>query len=443
MEINQKYHLHNRASFFVHRDELDEKSSLEAEIENLFNRQQVQLLTTDLPEWNPEKMKEMSDKEKDELRKKNQEVVLQLGHTWIRQMMNPQTGFNEKMTLFWHGHFACRTIQNAYLTLEMNNLLRTHALGNFRDLLYAVSKSAAMIQYLHLQQNRKAQPNEDFARELCELFTLGRDVDYAESDVTEIARAFTGWGSDKSGKFFFNEKQHDSGTKTIFGKTGNFKGEDVLEMILANPHTAFHIVKKVYRFFVQETTNDEHLQSLSQVFYESDYDIKTLMKALFAADWFYESKGKLIKSPVEFMVGLGKLFDLKFEDPKTLFKLQHFFGQVLFDPPNVAGWPGGRQWIDSSRLALRLRIGSLIVNKGLIEEELSPSFDAQLQEAETRGQLKFFEEVDWDNFWKRAADANLVELIIRTENPFFPDLFKNRDSATVVQLISTPDYQLI
>lgn len=136
-------------------------------------------------------------------------------------------------------------------------------------------------------------------------------------------------------------------------------------------------------------------------------------------------------------------FELKFEDPKTLFKLQHFFGQVLFDPPNVAGWPGGRQWIDSSRLALRLRIGSLIVNKGLIEEELSPSFDAQLQEAETRGQLKFFEEVDWDNFWKRAADANLIELIIRTENPFFPDLFKNRDSATVVQLISTPDYQLI
>lgn len=441
--IRELYHLHARAEFFAHHSTIQQHGSIDKAVDVLFSKQKVTNLNYSLPFLDPEKIKNKSQKKKKELRRTWRGHVREINHLWILQMMEEDKGLVEKMTLFWHGHFACRTVDNPYLTIEMNTLLRENALGNFRDLLYAVSKSASMIKYLHLKQNRKGHPNEDFARELCELFTLGRDVDYTEQDVVEIARAFTGWSNDMKGNFVFRANMHDDGEKTIFGKTGKFKGEDVLEMILENPHTADHIAKKVYRFFVQEEVNDKHVKEMSDVLYKSNYDITSMMKHMFKASWFYKAEGKIIRSPIELFVALGKMFDLKYPEVKALIGIQKYLGQTLFDPPNVAGWPGGRQWIDASRFALRLRLGSLFVNKGYIMDELNPELDEMISGKKKKKELKFYEDVDWDSFWDKNKDADVFNLLIRSGSKHLTDkMGTDQTTKNVIQLLSTPDFQL-
>lgn len=442
LTTRDKYHLHARAEFFASHQNIVKYDDLDKAVDAIFKAQNLTELTLDLPKWDPKKNKNLSQKQKKELRRTRQRQVHELNYKWFRQMLCENHGLIEKMTLFWHGHFACNTKTNPYATIELNNILRTNALGNFRDLLYAVSKSAAMIAYLHLRQNKKGKPNEDFARELCELFTLGRDVDYIEKDVTEIARAFTGWTTDAYGKHIVNDRQHDNGEKLIFGELGNFSGEDVLEMILKNPNCAKLIAEKVYRFFVAEKLNEEHVAELSNALYSSNYDITVMMKSLFKAEWFFKAQGKIVKSPIEYLVGVGKAFDLKFPDEKSVRRIQQYLGQVLFEPPNVAGWAGGRRWIDASRFALRLRLGSLILNKGYIMDELSPELDAQISKKTKRKDLKFFEEVDWDVFWKKNKDASVFDLLIRNENSNLKSVYDNKDTKTILRLLSTPDFQL-
>lgn len=443
MSAHHNYlHFHARSSFFNHCSAIRFDIPLNEEVDRVFEDQNSRKLSIAVPEWDPTHYKSLAPRKKRELRKKWRAQSVELNHLWIKQMTEKNRGLIEKMALFWHGHFACRTIDNPYLTMEMNNLLREHALGNFRDMLYAVSKSAAMIRYLHLKENKKDHPNEDFARELCELFTLGRDVDYTEKDIKAIARAFTGWTHDPYGRHFVNEAQHDHDTKTIFGKTANYNGEQVLEMLLNNKNTARHIARKVYRFFVQEEVNAEQCEELANVFYESDYNIKTMMKYLFKAEWFYQSQGKLIKSPIELMVGMARMFDLELSSPKTVWGVQHYLGQVLFDPPNVAGWPGGRQWIDASRLALRVRLGSLILNKGLIQYELSPALDEMIDQQKKKKDLKFYEQVDLDQFRAQNQNTNLYDVLIRPQNPGLRQKLDANEDQTIVKLISTPDFQL-
>ena len=167
-----------------------------------------------------------------------------------------------------------------------------------------------------------------------------------------------------------------------------------------------------------------------------------MMKHLFSAEWFYAAQGKLIKSPIEYLVSTAKLFDLKYPDKKAVGGVQHYLGQVLFDPPNVAGWAGGRQWIDASRLALRLRLGSLILNRGYVMDELSPELDEMLMNKVKKKDLKFYEEVDWDVFWKKNKEANLFDLFIRNENDKLKADLSEHNVKTVVRLVSTPDFQL-
>jgi uncharacterized protein (DUF1800 family) len=182
----------------------------------------------------------------------------------------------------------------------MLHVIRQNALGSFRTLLHGVSKSAAMLKFLNAQQNRKDHPNENFAREVMELFTLGRG-NYTENDIKEAARAFTGWSANLQGDFVFRRFQHDNGSKTVLGKTGNFTGEDVLDILLEKKGTAAYITQKIYRFFVNEAVDKEKADWLSARFYQSDYNIGQLMKDIFTSDWFYEAKniGTRIKSPIE------------------------------------------------------------------------------------------------------------------------------------------------
>lgn len=279
---------------------------------------------------------------------------------WMERMATSPAQLREKMTLFWHGHFACR-VRQPDAALSLHNATRQHALGKFPDLLLAVSKEPAMLQFLNNQQNRKEHPNENFAREVMELFTLGRG-NYTEQDVQEAARAFTGWGYDYQNNFKFREREHDAGPKTFLGRTGNFTGEEVLTRILEQPAAATFLTTKIYRFFVNEVPNPAHIEPLAVAFRKSGYDIADLLERLFSADWFYDpaNVGTHIKSPVELLAGIRRTLNVKIDNQQPLLGYQRALGQTLFQPPNVAGWPGGRNWIDSSSLLLRLQLPAIL-----------------------------------------------------------------------------------
>ena len=288
------------------------------------------------------------------------EAFSNMSTAWMERMATSPAQLREKMTLFWHGHFACR-VRRPDAALNLHNATRQHALGKFPDLLLAVSREPAMLQFLNNQQNRKEHPNENFARELMELFTLGRGH-YAEQDVKEAARAFTGWGYDYRGDFKFRAREHDAGPKTLLGRTGNLTGEDVLARILEQPAAASFLVTKIYRFFVNDVPNPARIEPLAVAFRRSGYDIADLLERLFSADWFYEpaNVGTHLKSPVELLAGLRRTLNLRFDNEQPLLGYQKALGQTLFMPPNVAGWPGGRNWIDSSSLLLRLQLPAIL-----------------------------------------------------------------------------------
>jgi len=281
---------------------------------------------------------------------------------WHKSMSNESICLREKMTLFWHGHFACQcTLEST--AQQYLDTIRKHALGNFRELLHAVAKTPAMILFLNNQQNRKGLPNENFARELMELFTLGRGK-YTEQDVREAARAFTGWSTDSEGNFYFRSNNHDFGEKSIFGKQGRFKGEDILELILDRPETATYIAGKIYRYFVSEVIDAEMVDQLAKQLVSNNYELAPMMHLLFTDHRFYAKAniGTRIKSPIELLAQLSRLFEMQFDVASDLTFLQRAMGQVLFDPPNVAGWKGGLDWINNSTLMLRLNLAKYLLH---------------------------------------------------------------------------------
>jgi uncharacterized protein (DUF1800 family) len=216
-----------------------------------------------------------------------------------------------------------------------------------------------MLKYLNNQQNKKNSPNENFAREVMELFTLGRG-NYTETDIKQAAKAFTGWSADETGTYVFRQRMHDFGTKTFMNKTGNFSGEDIIKMLLENKQTAYFITLKIYKYFVTHRLDDkgediQRVTELSEKFYTSEYDIAKLMEDIFSADWFYDAKYKAarIKSPVELLVGLRRQLQMVFQEADSQLFIQKVLGQVLFYPPNVAGWKEGQSWIDSSTILFR------------------------------------------------------------------------------------------
>jgi len=294
--------------------------------------------------------------------KKNRSELLSLNATWFNQLTDPEAVIREKMTFFWHDHFACRA-RLPFFAQQQINILRKHALGNFTDLLMDISKDPAMLIFLNNQQNRKDSPNENFAREVMELFTLGRG-NYSEYDIKNAARAFTGWSANlREGKFLFRPAQHDSGSKTFRGKTGNFSGEDIIEMILGDQQTALFITEKITAFFVGEV-EASLIKTLSKEFYDSGYKIDKLMKSIYSSDWFYEKRftGNRIKSPVELIAGIQTHTGGTFNNPLNTVYLQKALGQVLLQPPNVSGWPNGKEWIDSSSLTFRMSLPGQLLN---------------------------------------------------------------------------------
>ena len=244
---------------------------------------------------------------------------LQLRGWWVNEMLTTPSPLTERMTLFWHNHFVSsqQKVRLAELMYRQNVTLRANALGHFGDLLHAVARDPAMVIYLDNARNRKGTPNENFAREVMELFTLG-EGNYSEQDIKEAARAFTGWSLDRdSGNFVFRPLIHDYGTKSVLGRTGNLDGDDVLDALLAQRATAEFITRKLWREFVSPDPDEAQVKRIANRFRDTRYDIKVALYELLTSDAFYakEHRGVLIKSPIDLVVGTLKQFDMRPSEP--------------------------------------------------------------------------------------------------------------------------------
>ena len=275
---------------------------------------------------------------------------------WAERMLTSPRPLEEKMTLFWHGHFATEELKNDdyRLMLQQNMTLRQLASSDMSSLLIAMSKDPAMLLYLDNRLNVKGHANENYAREILELFSLGIG-NYTENDIKEAARAFTGWRN--QGLTFIDDRaQHDEGMKTVFGQTGNWDGEDVVDLILQQEAAGEFIAGKIYRFFVREEISEQMLDELAARLRDDNYALKPFLHALFLSQDFYSepSLGTQIKSPVQFLVSTYRKLGLE-RIPGTPYfpAATNLLGQALGNPPNVKGWDGGRAWLNPSTILLR------------------------------------------------------------------------------------------
>lgn len=288
----------------------------------------------------------------------------EIRHWWLTRMIQTPRPLEEKMTLFWHGHFATsyRTIEDSYHMYQQNRLLRGLALGNFGDLLRAIIRDPAMLRYLNNNQNRKRSPNENLARELMELFSLG-EGNYTERDIKEGARALTGYTFEDDA-FKYDTNQHDEGSKRILGIQGNLDGDGFVNSILRSAHCAPFICAKLYKFFVADIPTDTRelegaqrkvVQALSHTMQQARYELKPVMRKLLLSRHFYDPSvmGNKIKSPVELVVGAVRSLNTPVRNMTVIASAIDTMGQSLFMPPSVKGWDGGRAWINTSTLFTR------------------------------------------------------------------------------------------
>ncbi len=285
---------------------------------------------------------------------------------WIARMINTRSPLDEKMTLFWHGHFATsgQKVRPAYKMWLQNETFRQNALGNFRVLVKAVSRDPAMMVWLDLVQSKKESPNENFAREVMELFTLG-EGHYTEPDVKEAARAFTGYRINQSEQSFrFAERQFDPGIKTFMGKTGPWDGDQILDIIVSQPACARFIGAKIWKFFAYDDPEPKLVEALASEFRNSHYELRPFLKSLFLSEEFYGSQAcdSQIKSPVQFLVQALRTLPIPLPDSNVVEFVLRQMGQVPFFPPNVKGWDGGKSWINTATLTFRYKLAHQLVD---------------------------------------------------------------------------------
>lgn len=290
------------------------------------------------------------------IQQESRQQALEAQGWWFRRMLLTRAPLREKLTLFWHDHFAtsAQKVKQPVLMMRQNELFRTSAFGSFKDLTQAVLMDPAMMLYLDTQSSKKDQPNENFAREVMELFTLG-EGNYTEQDVREAARAFTGYELDRrNGSVYHNKSQWDSSEKTLFGKTGAFDGKAVIDLIFEKKEAARFMSKKLWEFFVTENPPSPVVDSLADTFLKADLNTGPLLREIFLSKEFYSDAviRSQIKSPIQYLISLLK--QLEIENPPNGFAInaEQQLGQILFMPPNVAGWDWGKAWINTNTLYL-------------------------------------------------------------------------------------------
>lgn len=367
---------------------------------------------------------------------------------WLHRMVETQRPLEEKLALFWHGHFAVNFTknENPQIMHRQNKLFREFAAGNFGALLRGIAQDPAMIAYLDNQVNFKDAGNENLGREILELFSMGEGQGYSEQDLREASRALTGYSYDYStGQFKFIATRHDETPKTIFGRAGNWGGDDLVDMILQQPSTARFIATKLFRFLVHDAPSAETIDRLANVLRVCGYDLAPMLENLFLSEEFYSAPAMAahIKSPAELMVGTVRALGLKEVNYGAVDGALQTMGQTLFEPPNVKGWDGGRDWINASRLLVRYNSVVNLVDQGAVD--LVGSLE--------RGGLHKADAVV-DHLAKAflvlpLGDARRAELIrFLGELPPPADWPKQRDAlnaklrALLATMLSTPEYQL-
>lgn len=366
-------HLMRRAGFGAIRDELESRCVLgyRATVEELLHPEQAAPL------------------EEDVLRRyqidQNSLMLIESCQAyWLHRIINTKAPLEEKMALFWHGLFATAygKLNHAKAVVNQTNLFRRYGLGSFRTLLIELSRDPAMIFWLDNKDNHRGAPNENFGRELLELFTMGIGS-YTEDDVKACARAFTGWTINNAEymtirasrdsvwphgrldwQFVYRSADHDDTPKTFLGHTGRFNGEDVIDLICAQPATAWFVASKLYQFFVADTPDEDAIQILADEFQRTDGDIRSVMRTLFLADFFAADDVRLgkVKSPTELVGGTARLAGSHQFPEWSIVNLAmdvNFMGQEILNPPTVEGWHTGPEWIDTGNLVERINSAAL------------------------------------------------------------------------------------
>jgi uncharacterized protein (DUF1800 family) len=311
---------------------------------------------------------QMPDDVDDRLQRTNLDLgkAADLQRWWLLRMVYTKRPLQEKMVLFWHGLLTSATAKVGLLKpteqdpdppnrmLDQNQFFRANAMAEFGTILKGISRDPAMLTWLDGRENRKGKPNENYARELMELFTLGvtgpdGSPNYTEQDVREVARAFTGWGLDAQQRFLFRPGQHDEGDKTIFGQTGAWNGDDVIDLILAHPACAPYVSRRLFSFFAYDDPEPQVLAPIVDTFRATNGNIRAVVRAILTSPAFYAPRAyrAKAKAPAEYLAGLARALQLETDAFTFQTSLQRM-GQTLFNPPNVAGWPGGVAWFNTS-----------------------------------------------------------------------------------------------
>ncbi|MEX2188311.1 MAG: DUF1800 domain-containing protein [Pirellulales bacterium] len=358
---------------------------------------------------------------------------------WLHRMIHTTDAALEKLTLFWHGHFATSgaKVRDSRLMLAQNRMFRQHARGRFAEMVQAVSRDPAMLLYLDSATNRKVHPNENYAREVMELFCLGLD-NYTERDIQETARAFTGWEV-RSGRFRFNSFQHDTGEKTLFGQRGNYDGDAAIAIILDQPAAARFIAGKLFRYYIADepAPRAELIEPIAEMLRENGFEIGPVVERMAGSELFFSphARGRKIRSPVELAIDLLKGLETT-TNTKRLAEDLLQLGQGVFFPPNVKGWDGGRSWLNSSTL-----LGRANLARRLVEDSKDRFADGSLAALVEKHANSPEKAVDWLAgilLAKPLADESrktLVEVAARGDRS---DAYKN----LVAAVGTLPEFQL-
>lgn len=314
---------------------------------------------------------------------------------WLDRMIRTKRPLEEKMTLFWHGLLvsSSATVRNTYLLYKQNLLYRQYATGNFKTLIHQVSRDPAMLVYLSNNQNIKAHPNENYARELMELFTLGIG-NYTEDDIKESARAFSGW-TNVGDVFVSRPAQHDTGIKMFLGHAGNFDGDQIIDIIFQQAATPKYIATRLLKFFGVDEPGADIVTQLAAVVTRNNFEMAPVLRTLFGSQWFYSRDVMLrqIKSPVQLVVGALRSLGASLLQPQQVVNALRTMGQDLFNAPTVKGWDGGRAWINTSTLFARYNLPAYLGTGKL------PAVSKQTGPVDTKTQY-----VEFDSGWNPQMD---------------------------------------
>jgi len=373
-------HLLNRAGFGGTPDEIQKLHALghrgavesllgAGEELDLFPPPELEPVTVRIRAIKKENLSRTAFEERKKMeRDRARDKSIELRHWWLVRIRETPNPAREKATLFWHGHWASGKpkVKDPFHLHRQNETLRANALGPFAPFAKQISRDPTMIEFLDLQSSSAKNPNENFAREALELFTLG-EGHYSEADIAEAARAFTGYRINReTGGFEFKAKESDSKTKTVLGKTGPLTGDDVIDIIVAQPRCSEFLAGKIWTYYAGSKPSEALQQALSEEYRDTGMDTGKLLRTIFTSrDFFAQNVIRhQIKSPVQWLVQLCKTLEIPMPGPKQSHATLANLGQKLFEPPNVKGWDGGRAWISSSTLLVRYNAAGNLVRGG-------------------------------------------------------------------------------